>query len=425
MRLRRYRWFLALCALLASASAAHAEGNGIKLGDRLLLHLGLAAEFRWDSNVFFQNSGETRAFLFRLLPTVDLATRTARDGSHIVDFRLHAGMAYNEFITTDASLAQHRSFGVDAGALLTLYPQGRVALDMFDNYARTTQPPYSNVPYNLDRDTNQLGARLRWAPGGRRLTMGLSYVFGLDYFEFQQAQPALQDFNVLYHTVELNVAWKFIPKTAIFIDASESIYRYQNHGVFNHPDSYPLHVSAGIVGLITVKLTVNAYIGYGNGFYVSGPSPNTAVGALSLNWRPTLTSNVTIGYKHDFANSLLGSYYDVDSAFLAWTQLIWRITGSARLGYQNQRYQGVQSLTAVFPSGTRTDNNVQFDLRLDYPFKNWLIGSVGYDLQFNTTDSHLCPATMPNCGAMPTALPGLVPLGYLVNEVWLRLGVLY
>ena len=59
----------------------------------------------------------------------------------------------------------------------------------------------------------------------------------------------------------------------------------------------------------------------------------------------------------------------------------------------------------------------RFDLRLDYPFKDWLVASLGYDLQFNATPASLTAGTMMN--------PVLIPLGYLKNEVWLRIGVLY
>src|SRR5437773_9387626 len=110
MRLRRYRWILALCALYASTGVARAEGPGIRLGDRLVLHLGLAAEFRYDSNIFFQSSNETGAFLFAAIPSVDLATRPpVRGGSlpHTLDFRLHAAMRYNEYLTSNQIIASH------------------------------------------------------------------------------------------------------------------------------------------------------------------------------------------------------------------------------------------------------------------------------------------------------------------------------
>jgi hypothetical protein len=68
------------------------------------------------------------------------------------------------------------------------------------------------------------------------------------------------------------------------------------------------------------------------------------------------------------------------------------------------------------PLTSRTDNYLTLILGVDYPFKDWLIGGVGYVLQYNQTDAQL-----------GTALPGAmtVPLNYLKNEVFLRLSMLY
>ena len=90
------------------------------------------------------------------------------------------------------------------------------------------------------------------------------------------------------------------------------------------------------------------------------------------------------------------------------------------LKYQNIHYFGVAPVTQTdCLSDCRIDNYISFDLRLDYPFKEWLVASFGYDLQYNATPANLVP--------LPTTPPtmGLIPLSYLKNEVWLRIGVLY
>src|SRR5262249_30539423 len=156
---------------------------------RLVLHPGISAEFRWDSNVFFESTTPYSTFIFRLLPSLDLATLPGQRGGerpHAVDFRLHLAADYNEYITTDGNLSGHRGVGVQAGALLTVLPYFPFSMDFFDNYVRTSQPPYLREPYNIDRDTNELGLRMRYRPGGRRLDIDLSYVFGVDFFEVQQ-----------------------------------------------------------------------------------------------------------------------------------------------------------------------------------------------------------------------------------------------
>jgi hypothetical protein len=446
MRRARNRWstVLALSVVLACANTASAEGPGLKLGDQLVLHLGVGAELRYDSNVFFEPTNEVGALIFRALGSVDLATRPKQRGGnlpHTIDFRLHLGVDYTEFVleTQRAGTSQHRDVAAQAGLLLTLFPFHLFTADIFDNYVRTSQPPYLRNPYNLDRDNNELGLRLRFRPGGGRLEVNASYTFGLDFFEPQLSNPAITAVNVYYHRVNLHGQWSFFPKTAVYLDFTETPYIYANPNAavqFGHSNSYPFHVIAGLNGLITTKLSLNGWIGYGNGFYsdyrnpISGmlqhpPNPNTAVGGLDIRWKPTMLSTGGLGYKHDFQNSLLGEYYDLDQVYISWAQLLWRFTATARLQYQSVRYAGVLNSGITPPGGppasaatpvSRDDNNLMFDLRVDYPFKDWLIASVGYSLQYNNTDARLAPVT-----------PGgaLVPLGYTKHEPWLRLAVLY
>lgn len=416
--LRQFRWIPAILLLVAGTYSARAEGPGIRLGDRLVLHPGIAAEFRYDSNIFFQPNNEVGGFMLRLMPTVDLATRPPQRGGnapHKVDFRLHAGLDYREWLTSDPALSRYRMFGVQAGMLLTILPHYPFSIDLYDNYTRTSQPPYTRGDSNIDRDTNEVGIRFRYKPGGGRLELHLGYAFGIDFFEVSR----LRDFNVMYHRVHLRLSWKFFPKTALYIEASEQPTIYPTPGMTAHPDSFPLRVTAGLIGLLTAKLSFHLWIGYGNGFYVSRdpmvptPNPQTAIGGVELRWKPSMLSTGVIGYRHDFVNSLLGAYFDVDNAYISWSQLIWRFTALARLQYSNIRYQGIPVSAAVL-NQTRTDNLLGFDFRVDYPFKDWLIASLGYTLQYNQTDATL--ATGPSL---------LVPLNYIKHEVFLRLSVLY
>jgi hypothetical protein len=423
MRLWRYGWVLALWGGLVCARTARAEGPGIALGERLVLHPGIGAEIRYDSNIFYEATNEKQGAVLRLTPWLDLATRPALRGGatpHTIDFRFHAGLDYREYLTSDQNISQHRQFGVQGGLLLSILPFGPFTTDIFDNFVRSTMPPYNELPYNFDRDTNEAGVRFRIRPGGGRLELSLSYVFGLDYFEVKQ----LQDFNAFYHRLALRVSWKFLPKTAIYIEGNDLIYKYWRLGDYMHPDSYALHVIAGLQGLITTKLTLNIWVGYDNGFYVSGPSPNSASGGLDIRWKPIITGTGVLGYKHDFANSLLGSYYDLDMAYLGWSQLMWRITGSLRATYANQRFQGITPITGLcmngMPTCSRTDNVFQLNVRFDLPLlpgKDWFLLSIGYDLSLDRSDSQIMTTI--------AGLPGVVPVNYTKHEAWLQLTLAY
>jgi hypothetical protein len=435
MRLRRYLTLLTALVLLGAAPTAHAQAGGasgsgsvataapsgsggIRLGDALVLHLFLGTELGWDSNVFYQDSSQhpTNAFYLRLNPGFDLTTKP-RNAAPAFQLDFHGGLGYVEYLTNQKVIENHRQFNVDAGVLATFFATSPYNFVLFDNYVRTTLPPYTATSENFDRDTNEVGTRINLSPGGGRLTFNVGYLFGIDYFENQQ----LQDYNLQYHRFDVRASWRFFPKTALYIAASETINLYQHPGAADHPNSYPLHVDAGVQGLITPKLTVNAWVGYGNGFYqwsaavMSRPNPNTAIGGLALSWKPTMLSTGSIGYEHDFVNSLLGAYYDEDMAYISWTQLVWRFTGFVRFQYTNARYKGVQMIQATTDG---TDNYLTLNVRADYPFKDWLIASVGYDLFFNASNRMLLTG-----GTGPT--PGVVPVDYNRNVVYLRLTFQY
>jgi hypothetical protein len=404
------------------------QGNGVRLGDALVLHLGLGLELGYDTNPFFQSSNATGYFVLRLVPAFDLTNRP-RGARRQVEFDFNGQLNYLEYLTANSGVQALRQFGVLTGLQIAVLPTRPYNFVIFDNYARTQQPPYTLLPYNLDRDTNELGTRVNLSPGGGRLTFNIGYLFGIDFFE----PEALKDFDIMYHRFDLRASWRFFPKTALYIAASEALILYQQHVTYQHPNSYPFHIEAGVQGLITTKLTLNVWVGYGNGFYQPPPggtmtivNPNEPIGGLALTWKPSILSTGTLGYTHDFQNSLLGSYYDLDTVYLSWVQLIWRFTGFLRFSYSNERYAGI----CVLPTGmgttcppgnpsaetvaNRADNLITLSVRLDYPFKDWLILSVGNDAQFNISNGQL------SLGAI-----GTVPVNYTRDVVYIRLTASY
>jgi hypothetical protein len=402
-------------------TAAITEGPGIKAGERAVFHLGINTDLRYDSNIFYSDLNPTGVFALRLSPNLELATRGAPRGGdrpHMLDFRFYAGMDYTEWLHGDSNISRHRTFGVNAGAGLIILPGYPVTITLSDNFVRMSQPPYSVGNPNIDRDSNTLGLDLAIKPGGGRLQLNIGYAFGVDFYE----SPVYRDLNRFTHRLVLRLMWKFFPKTAIYIEGVETPTQYFNPGT-PHPDSYPLHVTAGLVGLITAKLNIRLWAGYANGFYQArpgmlvNPSPNTGVAGIDLGWRPTIFSSGVLGFKHDFVDSLIGSFYDIDSVYIGWTQIIWRFVASVRFQYSNLRFQGIDPAYTGLTSPDRTDHLIQFGARIDYQFKNYLALGVGYDLNYNNTNAVLMGGTM--------AAPNLIPLNYLKNEVWLRLTVKY
>jgi hypothetical protein len=393
--------------------------NGVRLGDSMVLHLGLTAAIAYDSNVFFQPINPIQAAELWLTPSFLLLNRPRGGEARSIDFALRGALNYIEYLGADPTVADHRQFGVDAGILAGFFPQLRYNFQIYDNYLRSTQPPYVATSSNYNRDTNDIGVRANLSPGGGRLTLTLGYQFGVDIFE----NEPLTQYNLLTHTFNVRLSWKFLPKTALFIEATEGIFTYIDPSdggkvapANQHPNSYPLHVNAGIKGLITPKLTINVWGGYANGFYATGTNPNTGFGGATLGWKPIATAAGVLGYQHDFVNSLLGSYYDMDEAYISWTQFVWRLTLFARLWYANERYQNIPPGSNInLPPGVdRRDNYVTLNTRVDFPIRPWFVTSAGYDLQYDNTNSML-----------QTPIAGVASLGYLKHVVYFRLSLLY
>ena len=93
-------------AVTGTPSAA-VEGEGIKLGERMVLHLGIGTQLRYDSNVFYESSNPTQALVLQLTPNFSLSTRPAsRDGQpHKIEFRLNGGLTYNEYLAYGGNTA--------------------------------------------------------------------------------------------------------------------------------------------------------------------------------------------------------------------------------------------------------------------------------------------------------------------------------
>src|SRR4051812_42706281 len=95
----------------SSAPADSSGVSGIRLGDRLVLHLVVGTEIGWDSNVFYTPStgtpGPVNSFYLRLTPGFDLTTRP-RNGIPVVQFDFHGGLGYVEYLNTNSDIQRHR-----------------------------------------------------------------------------------------------------------------------------------------------------------------------------------------------------------------------------------------------------------------------------------------------------------------------------
>jgi hypothetical protein len=392
-----------------------AAPGGVQLSEGTLLHAGVGAEAGYDSNVFYNDTGARSAAVLRILPFVEL-TNAARNGAIPSDlyFDVGAALTYREYLSNDSDIRAQRAFMPSAYGNLEFGRVQSMGFSLTESFSRTEDPPYVSNAEPITRDVNQASAGVRWAPGGGRLASVLRYTNTIDAFETDNLRVA----NSMGHLLMLDMSWKWLPKTALALQVSQGYISYFNsENGDSKPTSLPLHVMAGIRGLITAKLNVNIMAGYANGFYDTvrpGPSGfrgNFTVGA-DVTYRPSILTSIALGYRRDFQNAILGDFYYLDAVYLNIGQAI-----AGRLGfgfsarYESRSFQNIHLADNSYIS--RHDNFWQVGANLDYHIRDWTYVGVAYSLMSNSSDYE----------QMSALDPGRV--NYVKQLVFARVGVTY
>ena len=194
----------------------------------------------------------------------------------------------------------------------------------------------------------------------------------------------------IQHTIGLQGKWRFFPYTQAYIDASIGFYGALGNNTVNGMtykiSSNPLRIIAGVDTLITPKTTVNAYIGYANGFYDSGPSFNTPIGGLTLGWRYAPFGRVVLRYAHEARDSINANYYRDDGISVSVNHTIrGNVLLSGGPGVHFRRYDGISPV--VMPSSpTRDDFIFDLNLRAAWMIQDRLSLYAEYRLESVQTD---------------------------------------
>lgn len=361
------------------------DTGGAKLSESAVLHLGLGAEAGYDSNVFYSQTNIVSAPVVRVIPFIQL-TNATRGGAPPAGtfYDLSATLLYREFITDNSSAKAQRAFNPVVSGLVDFNPQSPLNVSVTDQFARFEEPPYIQSKGNITRLYNVGAVQLRYAPGGGRLQVLVRYSNAVNVFEGTQFNYA----NHMAHDVTLDTSWRWFPKTAIFLQASQGYIDYFNPNEPDRPtrqNSYPLRVVAGLRGLVTNKTTLYFGLGYLNGFY-SGSSQNTTglsnLGVVTeISYSPTVLTKVLLGYRREFRNSpVIGNFYDVDTPYLQLSvNLAARVILSAFGRYEYRRYRGIAL--------TRKDSVIQAGTQADLFVAHWFYLGASYIATVN--DSNL------------------------------------
>jgi hypothetical protein len=356
---------------------------GAKLGEGTLLHASLGADIGYDSNVFY-SPNPVSATVMHITPAADISN-ASRDGSAPdgMYYNLGASLVYREYLSGGDAVRSQRAFNPTVAGLLRFSSRQTLSLSLSDTFARAQDPPYAPDSPVITHDRNAALLQLKLAPGGGRIQVLLGYTNVIDVYE----TDAYKSGNNMLNQGTLDLSWRWLPKTALFVQVSQGVVTYlqSNSGRFA---SYPFSATAGLRGLLTQKLALKLAAGYSYGFYAAGGTNPSGFGNVVLNgevnYSLSMTSQAGLGYLHQFQNSaLVGDFYDMDAVYGALRELVGgRVAVAASARYENRRYHG-----ALFATQPRTDNVVTAGLTADYMIQRVFYLGVGYTLSFASTDS--------------------------------------
>lgn len=385
--------------------------TGLQAGDGLV-HVGAGAEAGYDSNVYYSSAtnGTVGAGILRVTSFLEYtnATRTGEVPSGLF-FDLGAALLYREYLSDQVDSKNRRAFMPSVGGSLEFSGNQALALTLSDSFARTEDPPYiSGTP--LIRNANSAFVQLRITPGGGRLQGVVRYLNGLDLFDSSTNYTFADSMS---HEAMLDLSWKWLPKTALFVDIRQGFVSYL-HSNSGKVSSFPLHATIGIRGLITEKTSIGLSLGYSNGFY-SGVSTVGFAGstyvAADINYHPLIATILTLGYRHDFQNSIISNFYYLDGVYAGLQQqVLGRIAMALSGRWEHRNMQGLIGVPAGGQS-SRVDDFFQAGATIDVTLRGGMYIGAGYSLLANKSDQ-------PIVAMQPSP-------EYLKHQVFGRLGFTY
>jgi hypothetical protein len=398
--------------------------GGIALGEGSRLHVGVGAEGGYDSNIFYQPNGALSSGILRVLPYLDLTnqpySQNARPLVSGLFYDLQANLVYRHLFSDDSRIDASNirdTFSPSVAGLLDFSAAQQLGVLVSEGFSRSEEAPYTPGSSEIIRNSNLAAAQLHWAPGGGRIQGILRYSNRLDLLEGDYHIDRNMDNEAM-----LDVSWRWLPKTALFVNFQQGFIRYLD-STQSYRDSNPLRAKVGLRGLITEKVSAGVSVGFSDGFYRDGTNPQgfgTVSASADLIWRPTFLTSLSLGYQHDFQNSIISHYYNIDSVHLAVRHAIEnRLIVSAFGQYENRRYDSAAHVDLSMPlvnvGASRTDNGTSAGLAADYYIKYWAYAGIGYNLATNSSNAvFVDPTSGQNVSA-----------DYVKQQFFVRIGLTY
>lgn len=405
---------MTIAALLASASAPAlaAPGSGIRLGgSEGRLHPFLELEGRYDSNVYVATTSNSDVgdVIIHVRPGLKLEVP-----GDMTSVELMAKLDWAQYLgNQDTATKDLSKLYAEAALGVTVNAKGAVGLEVDDTFRRSDRPQALSFGSGLVSNYNDLEVRVPFRPGGGALTFQLLGGWALETYEAlfkgdltcdplvggPACDPALLS-KLGYSDVRggASLAWKFLPRTSVVVEGGyfKRLPNDESFAATGSPGGY--RFAAGLTGLITPHVSATVKAGYGS---TTGATEDlgTFLATAEVEWQPSETASVKVGYGHDFAVDP-GALYTVD-----------RVTASARMlvaGRVGLALTGGWTHLGYSP-GSESSDIITASPAVDVEITRWLKAELAYAYTDRASSS----------GA------ALALRDYTKNEAWLKLTATY
>ena len=386
-----------------------AKDRGLRSGD-FLLRPSIGVTGYYDTNIFNASPQEALNNPIRGAASVRITPRLSlqNDLTGNTVFNFAAAGDGRVYVSNDQLIKNLNNFGGNAALDVTFGQRKPIAFTMYDFFTRSLQANTWETTQTLNRNLNDVGGRIEFHPGDtperRPFNIALSGGYIIDRFEDYGG------FNTNTVHTRLNGSWRFLPKTAAYIDATWDFRNFTDQLLIDRNLTYnskPFRARAGISGAITKRISFDLSAGWAMALLSSTTVTgfNSYLAGASFGFRPTDTTRVTIGYTHDMRDAYLGGFADVHRVGLLAKQHFGSIIDvSASFGGSYLLYGAAQASSGVTVVGAkavagmpgyfqRYDYQLEGNLTASFEVSRYVALAIGYNLRSVITPFKLTSST--------------------------------
>lgn len=382
-----------------SAYAQVAKAPGVKIGEGRL-HPYFELDGRYDSLVgYFSrdaagnpiSSGE---IIFHARPGLKFELDNP---STLVNFNGAGEYLWYTGLLSPGSVGLSR-FQANVGLDTKFNRDGPAEVQLGDNLVRSdrTQNPAAGV--GVISLFNNVYLAVPVHPGGRALEVTPKVAWSVEFFEpllngpvqgcaagDVTCTPSLVS-QMNYSTVNfgLNGRWKFLPKTAVILDANLDWRTYFTGAGTTNPLATILRVQAGLAGLISPRIAVTLLVGYGG--ELSAGTIHTVIGTAEFSYTVTEQSRIAIGYSRNAVPvSAIGTMMDDRGYIRGGVGLMGgRLLLNAQVSADYFTFLGRPSAAGV-PNAVRNDFLISGTVGPTFTVTSWFDISAAYTLGYRSS----------------------------------------